>query len=292
MSKSLSIIIPCLNEGNSLEKMIPNINNTIGLDDIKDYEIIVINSGGTETEAIRDIPMVYVYTAPTRLGAPQARNFGANIASGKFIMFADAHMEFKEGFGPKILKNLEDNENSIIAPCITVMGHEQSSGCGLQWININMESEWLSGTKPAIHEIPFAGGACIAVEKKIFDKIGQFDSGISFFEDVEISIRAWLLGFNILCDPLIKVAHAFRKYFPYDVEWLDIYSSKMRIAFSHFSSKRLTAHLRAMYNTCYDFNKILLMNIEDKVLDRRRKLFNERTYTDDWFFEKFPMTGI
>jgi len=71
MAKNLSIIIPSLNEGNSVEKMVSNINGTIGLDQ---YEIIVVNSGGTETSDIGKLPMVYVYETP-REGAPQARNF-------------------------------------------------------------------------------------------------------------------------------------------------------------------------------------------------------------------------
>ena len=44
MSHELSIIIPCLNEESSVEKMVFNINQTIQLDN---YEIIIVNSGGT-----------------------------------------------------------------------------------------------------------------------------------------------------------------------------------------------------------------------------------------------------
>ena len=57
--------------------MVFNINQTIELDN---YEIIIVNSGGTETSAIRDLSMVRIYNT-SREGAPQARNFGAKKAT-------------------------------------------------------------------------------------------------------------------------------------------------------------------------------------------------------------------
>jgi glycosyltransferase involved in cell wall biosynthesis len=73
LSIDLSIIIPALNEGISAQIMVYNINQTIGLDD---YEIIIVNSGGTHTSGMEKLLNVCVYNMP-RQGAPQARNFGA-----------------------------------------------------------------------------------------------------------------------------------------------------------------------------------------------------------------------
>ena len=53
MINSISIIVPSLNEFDSVEKMIFNVIDTIELDD---YEIIIVNSGGTETSAIQKLP--------------------------------------------------------------------------------------------------------------------------------------------------------------------------------------------------------------------------------------------
>ncbi len=289
----LSIIIPTLNEGNSLVRMIPNIKGTIGLDN---YEIIIINSGGTDVSTIRDLPMVSVFDSPTRLGAPQARNFGVRKSNGDYIMFADAHLIFKNGWGPKILEDLEDNSKSIITPCVTMIEDEKRRGFGLHFKNLKMELEWLSQLRTEIHEIPFGGAACMSVEKKVFNEIGEFDQGIRWWggADYELSMRTWLLGFRMLCDPSIEVAHGFRVRHPYKVEWNDIHYNKIRIGFSHFNSERLTKYLRAysnLFSNISDFIKTVLMNLEDKVLDRREMLFNRRTYTDDWFFQKFPMNG-
>jgi glycosyltransferase involved in cell wall biosynthesis len=108
--KKLSVIIPALNEGSSLEFMIPNMRNTIGLN-ADEYEIIVINSGGTDTTSLVNLPMVHIYQATMRLGAPQARNLGADVSSGENLVFADAHLKFEQDWGSKVLNNMELNPN-------------------------------------------------------------------------------------------------------------------------------------------------------------------------------------
>ena len=288
MAKNLSIIIPALNESNSVEKMISNINDTIGLEQ---YEIIVINSGGTETSGIGKLPMVHIFETP-REGAPQVRNLGAAKSSSDVLLFADAHLEFRQGWGSKIINALELHKNSIITPCITVIGDDNSRGCGFKWANLVMNIYWLPDLVPYIHEIPFACSCCMGVEKKVFDEIGQFDAGTRFWgeEDSEISIRAWLMGYRVLCDPSVRVGHAFRGSHPYNIGLVDTIYNKIRFSFSHFSNERITDHLRALSNVP-NFTETLLMVLEGGVLSRRMDFFTKRVHTDDWFFEKFPMNG-
>lgn len=288
MNESLSIIIPSLNESDSVEKMILNVNDTIGLDD---YEIIVVNSGGTETSSIEKLPMIQIFDT-AREGAPQARNFGANKASNDALLFADAHLEFRQGWGARILNDLELNKAGIVTPCVTAIDDEKRRGCGFKWINLDMEIFWLPDLTSYIHEIPFACSCCMAIKKRLFDEIGQFDCGIRFWgeEDSEISLRAWLMDYTVLCDPSIIVGHVFRNSHPYNIAWFDRTYNKIRLSISHFSLERIHAHLTAISHL-QDFDKALLKVVEDLVLDRRDLLLNKRIHDDDWFFEKFPMNG-
>ncbi len=283
----LSVIIPSLNEGKQVETMVRNIRDTV---DLGNYEIIVVNSGGTDLSSVSNLPHVSVYETE-REGAPQARNFGARKARGKTLLFADAHAEFGKGWGPKILSSCE-KVNGILTPCITMMGDEDSRGCGFIWKNIQMEIDWLPDLKPQIHEVPFACACCMAMKKKAFDDIGGFDSGTRFWgsEDSELSMRAWLMGYQVMCDPSIRVGHGFREEHPYHIAWFDEVYNKVRFAFSHFSERRLENFLRgnAAVPTFLD---VLLEVQKSNVLQRRRKLFKTRTRSDDWFFEKFAMKG-
>jgi GT2 family glycosyltransferase len=233
--------------------------------------------------------MVNVYDMP-RLGAPQARNLGASKSSGDILVFADAHLEFKQGWGPRFTNALDLNRRSIIAPCITVIGNENCRGCGFKWSDLSMQVFWLPDLMSQIHEIPFACGCCMVMEKEVFDEIGQFDTGIRFWgeEDSELCMRAWLMGFRVLCEPPVRVGHKFRASFPYNLDRIDIIFNKIRFVISHLSSERVTKYLRTIADA-QDFSKLLLMVLEGNTLDRRLDMFSKRVHTDDWFFEEFPM---
>jgi hypothetical protein len=53
-------------------------------------------------------------------------------------------MEFRQGWGSKILNAIDLNHKSIITPCITIIGDDNSRGCGFKWTNPVMEIYWLS----------------------------------------------------------------------------------------------------------------------------------------------------
>ena len=153
-----------------------------------------------------------------------------------------------------------------------------------------MEMVWFPDIMSHIHEVPFACGCCMAVEKNTFDKIGKFDSGIQIWgvEDAEICLRAWLLGYRVLCEPSIKVGHMFRDKHPYDVQWADVLYNQVRLAFSHFKPERLIKCLSAMVQLP-NFDKACSNVFESDILNRRKELFSKRVRSDDWFFGRFPM---
>lgn len=290
-SKSLSIIISALNEDVSLEKTVCSIKETI---ELSNYEIIIVNSGGTECNQIKKLPKVSVYEMKTE-GPARSRNLGANMATSEFILFSDAHVQFRKGWDLQILKDIQMND-SIITPGIAADDNDNARGYGYKWTNQNMDMAWLPYTRADIHEIPFACACWMAMKRRTFNDIGKFDSGLSSYgnEDTEISIRAWLLGHSVLCDPSIIVGHKFRRSFPYEVKWIDFLHNKIRLAFLHFNSKRLSSFLTsysAVSKDSGDFTKAILMNLGEGVLDAREVLLNKRLYNDDWFFQKFPMSG-
>ena len=292
MEGRISIIIPSLNEGNYLQDTVFNITSTISS---TDYEIIIVNSGGTQTSKIEDLDSVHLFNSAIPLSPAQAKNTGASKSSGEILLFTDAHVFFSYGWEYKILKALRD-ENVIISPCITLMGDENIIGCGFKWRNLNMELKWLTDLTQEIHEIPFAAGACMAVSKRTFEDLGQFDYDFRSWgmEDAEISLRAWTQGCNVLCDTTNRVSHKFKTNFPYTVSPKDIYYNRIRLCFLHFRSKRLIKYLRHLSRHLFpitEFNNILIKLIGSDVLNKREDLFNKRIYTDDWFFEKFHMKG-
>jgi len=47
-------------------------------------------------------------------------------------------------------------------------------------------------------------------------------------EDSELSMRTWLLGYRVVCEPSIRVGHTFREEHPYHIAWFDELYNKAR----------------------------------------------------------------
>ena len=98
----LSIIIPARNE-EFLQQTIDNI-----LENIRgDTEIIVILDGYWPAKGIPINPKVHVIHHQESIGQRQGVNQGARMSEAKYIMKADAHCAFDEGFDVKLMADCE-----------------------------------------------------------------------------------------------------------------------------------------------------------------------------------------
>ncbi|MBI3559375.1 glycosyltransferase family 2 protein [Candidatus Gottesmanbacteria bacterium] len=61
-------------------------------------------------------------------------------------------------------------------------------------------------------EIDYVSGACMVIDKKVFEKIGFFDERFfMYFEDVDFCLRAKQAGFKIAINPKIIIKHELTK---------------------------------------------------------------------------------
>jgi hypothetical protein len=69
------------------------------------------------------------------------------------------------------------------------------------------------------YDVPFAGGACIALTRSLFDKLGGFDDGlIGFgnFEDSDLAFTAWARGCRVRMLPDVTCYHYTAPQAPWD----------------------------------------------------------------------------
>ena len=90
----LSIIVPCFNEINNIEKIIQSIKNS----PIKNKEIIIIDDGSTDgskeyLENLNDNSLSIVFH-PFNKGKGSAISSGIKLAKGKIIIIQDADLEY------------------------------------------------------------------------------------------------------------------------------------------------------------------------------------------------------
>jgi len=86
-----SIIIRCYNEAESISQLLYGLNQQ----NISNYEIILVDSGSDDgtLEIAEDFGVdEIIHIPPDRFSFGRALNWGCKAASGKFCVFASAHV--------------------------------------------------------------------------------------------------------------------------------------------------------------------------------------------------------
>jgi glycosyltransferase involved in cell wall biosynthesis len=187
MIDELSIIIPALNEEKYLPKLLQSISD-------QDYqgklEVILVDGGSNDktiekaNEFIGKISNLQVAT--TTKGISHQRNFGAERAKYKYLMFLDADMFLPKHSLSKTASKINPSENFIITPLILIT---EKNFLDYLFIFIAYVFIFLIGfIKPA------NCGMCIIVKKETHEKIGGFDEKVVYAEDVDYGFRAQKSG--------------------------------------------------------------------------------------------------
>ncbi|MCL6575849.1 glycosyltransferase [Kyrpidia sp.] len=316
MDPEVSIILPARNERDHLEQTVRSI---WGARSGVTYEMIVVEDGSTDTTPeIADslahaalprelaqrspegskVPVPHAHESPPAaglnvihtggLGAARARNVGAEAARGRILVFCDAHVFVEDGWLDELVQLLRSGDWDAVCPGIAAHDRTDLAGFG-QSLSGSGEIRWLP--KPEQPQaVPILPGACIAVSSEVFRQVGGFDDGFRTwgFEDIEWSLRMWLMGCRLGTTPNTVVRHVFRKVHPYAVPSYDYYYNLARMALSHFSGPRLARLLRGLSTHPMRFD-LLVEVLSHQTLERRQELFNARVHSDEWLVQTFAL---
>ena len=92
---SISIVIPCLNEKNTISRAVKDAKKFASKYFSKDFEIVVADNGSTDgtLKIVKKIKDIKVVNVPVR-GYGAALHWGIMKASGKYVLFADADLSY------------------------------------------------------------------------------------------------------------------------------------------------------------------------------------------------------
>ncbi|WP_431283644.1 glycosyltransferase family 2 protein [Humitalea sp. 24SJ18S-53] len=283
-----TVVIPTLNEGALLHMTVDSIRDrTRG----PDYEVVIVDDGSTDgsTERYRGGDARIRVVDGGGLGVARARNLGAARALGEWVVFLDAHCEVSETWLDRMALALADPQVALVGPCFTRLREAAPRGCGVAWVDHALETNWYEPLDVAdAYDVPLTIGACQAFRTATFHAIGRYEEGFTSWgsEDLEICLRAWLLGYRVQGDPVATVAHYFRETRNYEVDEHVVTCNVLRMLFLHFSAPRIRRVLRAVGGVM-GLDRALDAVCGSDVFQVRAALEAVRQRDDDWYCRAF-----
>lgn len=283
-----SIILPCRNEGNNIKMTINSIRKASTQ---INYEIIVVDDNSEDgcCDFLRkNRPFYKVKLITTNgVGAANARNLGAEKAGGEILVFCDAHVVMEANWLDKLVQSLSVPGVEAVCPGIAPINSPQYVGFGQTWDN-KLAVQWLTAVPGNISPIPLAPGGCVAIKVQVFHDVGGFERGFRVwgYEDVELSLKLWLFGYQVYVNPFVKVLHLFRQRHPYLVTMREYNYNLLRMAFSHFNQKRITKVIQMIQQDVH-LPYLITEIIFSDIWEQRKKYMARRRYSDDWFMQRF-----
>ena len=287
--ETISVVIITRNEGTELRATVENVRRTLPK---TRRELIVVDDASTDgsTACLSEYPEVRLLRTDG-VGVASARNFGAAQAGGDVILFCDAHMRVPARWWRALVEPLESPRVGAAAPGVYSLTEPERRGFGLYLSGPDLHARWHQ--KPGRRPAPVAvlPGCFLAMRRDVFAATGGFDGGMRQLggNDNELSLRLWLLGYELLIVPGIEVGHLFRTTIPFDATWAAVVHNRLRTAFVHFGRERIERVIQAL-KAYRSFPTGLAMTVEGDTFARRAHLLAERRRSDDWFFEFFGMT--
>lgn len=283
-SGRFSIVIPTLNEGDLLRMTVDSIRDQTRH---PDWEVLVIDDGSTDgsTAPFREGDERVRVIDGNGVGVARARNLGARHATGEYVVFLDAHCRVSPGWLDAFAETLATPDVGLTGPTFTRLEAPEPRGCGMVWKDATLDPNWYELASEHPYEVPLTTGACQAFRRETFEKLGRYEDGFTRwgFEDVEICLRAWVLGYRVVVSPAAVVAHYFREKRYYEVDDFDITYNFLRMIHMHFSPPRIRRVLRAVGG-----NPLLPAALdrlyESDIFQVRSELERARVFDDGWFF--------
>ena len=199
---NLSVVIPVHNEGPRLSACLSRLLAS----DYEGFEVIVVDDGSNDdtVEAARQFD-VRLHCLSTCRGPAAARNAGAKIAEGDYLVFIDADVWVHTD----TLANLAATITTQPAPDAVFGSYDTDPPAGNFISNYkNLFHHFVHQTSHEQASTFWSG--CGAIKKDVFFSVGGFDPRFTrpTVEDIELGMRLRRAGYRIVLNKQLQVTHA------------------------------------------------------------------------------------
>lgn len=216
IKERVSIIIPTYNGLKLLAENIPHLLKAIYFAG-GNHEIIVIDDGGTDNTIsyIKSrYPQIRTIKLPKNYGFARACNIASKESKNPILLFLNNDIRVTKDFLKPLIEPFKQEDIFAVSPKIIAERdkfiesiHETTFISGYF---CNKRINWDSIEKiDSLFPISFASGAAIAVDKDKFLELNGFDEIYHpyYWEDVDLSYRAWKKGWRVIYHPGSIVFH-------------------------------------------------------------------------------------
>ena len=210
MAKKISVIIPNYNGLDLLAKNLPSvIKNCPGC------EIIVVDDKSTDDSVKllkEDFKNIRIIENKKNEGFAKTVNEGATEARGDLLLLLNTDVTIKHQFLENIIKYFEkDKTDKLFAVGLCDISHENDKSVKRGRGSAHFRKGFLSHFAAKVKSGPtlwVSGGSGIFDRQK-FLMLGGFDPIFApfYWEDIDLSYRAWKTGFFCFFDPDSQVDH-------------------------------------------------------------------------------------
>ncbi|OGK17800.1 hypothetical protein A2866_05560 [Candidatus Roizmanbacteria bacterium RIFCSPHIGHO2_01_FULL_39_8] len=205
-SKKISVIILTFNGLNFLKSCLPTIRKQT----YKNFEIIIVDNHSTDDTlefVSKNFPGARIVRNKANYGFPKGNNIGAKKAKGDYLFFLNNDTELFPDTLEQLIKAYRPK--SLLSPYQIPARNKKlqgRAGAGMDIFGFPfVDQDDLDKTK-----FFYADGAGLFIERADFFAIGMFDEELFFFqEDIDLSWRARIFGYNVIPCPKIKFYHYY-----------------------------------------------------------------------------------
>lgn len=211
----ISIVVPTYNGKELLRKYLPSVVAACKKYSIKHTEIIIVDDASKD-ETVKYLKLnfsqIKIIQHATNQGFSKTANDGIFAAKNRIVVLFNSDVHVSEDFLKFLPIHFDNGEVFAVRP-----GLKSSINKG----GDDLENPRIGGRfKNGFFDVPlirktsdckafFAGGGASAFDKEKFEKLGGFDEIFSpfYYEDVDLSYRAWKRGWKIVYEPKSQAYH-------------------------------------------------------------------------------------
>ena len=177
----ISIIIPCFNSGETIERAVNSIHKQSWLN----KEIIIVNDGSNDDKTLcilNNLTNVKIFNQENK-GLSSARNNGVKKSLGNVLLFLDADDWLEQNaLELMYIELISNRSNSYVYSDLKLEGESDNL----------IKKDYNFFEQLFLNQLPY----CILIYKNILESVGGYDEGMKLgYEDWELNIRLGSKGF-------------------------------------------------------------------------------------------------